>query len=246
LGRQPQARLTRWRKRRPLSRSSPRVSPVRSACNARSAPLPNLGSTCGRREREADDEYPSGSNPRGLVIATVEGTWFGGSRRPSRGSGRNRILAGPSRSHGSLPMRAVAPATTGAPRICREGERRRHVARSACTRRGGYRASRARGHVLGSVLGPVHVDRHSTPTVKAGGGDASRSVSRSGKSAQAEGTGTEVGTGGRCAARRASPLPKKKPRDASEKEGGRGLRPCEDRRARVEVPARRKCSCRSR
>jgi len=98
LGRQPQARLTRWRKRRPLSRSSPRVSPVRSACNARSAPLPSLGSTCGRREREADDEYPSGSNPRGLVIATVEGTWSGGSRRPSRGSGTNWILAGPSRS----------------------------------------------------------------------------------------------------------------------------------------------------
>jgi hypothetical protein len=188
---------------------------------------------------------------RGAILAGSRSRWWKAPGPVEAGALRGapeQIGSWPVRlvRNGSLPLRAVAPVTTGAPRICREGERRQHVARSACTRRGGYRASRARGHVLGSVLGPVHVDRHSTPTVKAGGGDASRSVSRSGKSAQAERTGTEVGRGGRCAARRVSPLPKKKPRDASEKEGGRGLRPCEDRRARVEVPARRKCSCRSR
>jgi len=33
---------------------------------------PQPGKKCGRREREADLEYPSGSNPRELVIAAVE------------------------------------------------------------------------------------------------------------------------------------------------------------------------------
>lgn len=61
------------------------------------------------------------------------------------------------------------------------------------------------------------------------GGGALSSVSRSGKSAQAEGTGTGIGRSGRCAARRVSPLPKKEPRDSSEKEEGHGPRPCEER-----------------
>jgi len=54
-----------------------------------------------------------------------------------------------------------------------------------------------RGHVLRSVQRPVHVNRHSTLRVKARGGGAVGSVSRSGKPAQAGGTGTEVGTNGR-------------------------------------------------
>jgi hypothetical protein len=90
--------------------------------------------------------------------------------------------------------------------------------------------------VLRSVQRPVHVDRHFTPPAKAVGGGALESVSRSGKPAQAGGTGTEVGTSGRCAARRASPLPQGRKRGASEKEGGRGLRPCEDRELRFGCP----------
>jgi len=46
-------------------------------------------------------------------------------------------------------------------------------------------------------------------------------------------------TNGQSAARRVSPLPQGRERATSEKEGGRGLRPREDTRARVWLPARR-------
>jgi hypothetical protein len=52
-------------------------------------------------------------------------------------------------------------------------------------------------------------------------------ASRLGKPAQAGGTSTGVVEGGRRAARRAPPLRKER-RGASEKEDGRGHRPCED------------------
>jgi hypothetical protein len=48
-----------------------------------------------------------------------------------------------------------------------------------------------------------------------------------------ERTDTGVIGNGRCAARRVPPLPQGSSRGTSEKEGGHGLRPCEDRRARV-------------
>jgi len=56
-----------------------------------------------------------------------------------------------------------------------------------------------------------------------------------GQTAQAGGTSTGVVEGGRRAARRASPLRKER-RVASEKEGGRGHRPCEDRGPRFGCP----------
>jgi hypothetical protein len=71
-------------------------------------------------------------------------------------------------------------------------------------------------------------------------------ASRLGKPAQAGRTSTGVVESGRRAARRTSPLRKER-RGASEKEGGRGHRPCEDQGARVWLPARRmKRNCRSR
>jgi hypothetical protein len=60
------------------------------------------------------------------------------------------------------------------------------------------------------------------------GGGASESASRLGKLTQVRGTITGVGTDGRIAARRGSPLPRGRRRGSSEKEEGRGLRPCED------------------
>jgi len=60
---------------------------------------------------------------------------------------------------------------------------------------------RGRGHVLRSVQRPVHVNRHQHysrgASLESRLGGAVGSVSRSGKPAQAGGTGTEVGTNGR-------------------------------------------------
>jgi hypothetical protein len=70
-------------------------------------------------------------------------------------------------------------------------------------------------------------------------GGAHESASRLGKPGEPGGTSTGVGLDGRSAARRVSPLPQGRERDASEQEGGRGLRPSENRRVRVWLPARR-------
>ena len=86
-----------------------------------------------------------------------------------------------------------------------------------------------RGRVLHSVLRPVHVNPHYTPWCKPRWwGDGS--ASRLGKPAQAGGTNTGVGTDGRSAARRVSPLRSQMQSRVSrrEKEGDQGLRPCED------------------
>jgi len=149
------------------------------------------------------------------------------------------------RSSRSLPRRAGAPATNGAPRTSRRGTssacviKRMHPPRGQC-------AVVVRGHVLRSVLGPVLVNRHWTSKAQVDEGDAVFGVSRSGKLAQARGTGTGALSIGPSAARRASPLPQG--------------RPCVTRQKRkeiaVSVPARfessgrsartSQCSCRNR
>jgi hypothetical protein len=60
------------------------------------------------------------------------------------------------------------------------------------------------------------------------GGEAFEPVSRLGKLAEARGTNTGAGWNGRGAARRVSPLSQGRGVMRREKEGGRGLRPCED------------------
>jgi hypothetical protein len=60
------------------------------------------------------------------------------------------------------------------------------------------------------------------------GGEAFESASRLGNPTQVGETNTGAGADGRSAARRVSPLPRGRGRATSEKEGGRGLRPCED------------------
>lgn len=74
---------------------------------------------------------------------------------------------------------------------------------------------------------------------------ATRQSSRSGKPAQAGGTGPGDRHVGPSAARRSSPPSQGGSRDGSEQEGGRGLRPCEETRAPDEVLVRLR-SCRSR
>jgi len=73
------------------------------------------------------------------------------------------------------------------------------------------------------------------------GGEAFEGTSRSGKPAQAGGTGTGVSADGRSAARRVSPLPPRKGDERpawhdEEKEGDRGLRPCEERESGFGCP----------
>ena len=107
------------------------------------------------------------------------------------------------------------------------------------------KAPRTRGRVLRSVQRPVHVDRHYTSPGKPAEGGANGETSRSGKLTQVRGTGTEVSKFGRmCGSPCVTALAREK-RDASEKEEGRGLRPCEEKRAPVALPVRRS-SCRNR
>jgi hypothetical protein len=113
-------------------------------------------------------------------------------------------------------------------------------AQSACDRGRHERSSHAlRGRVLRSVLRPVHVDPHYAPQTQ---------VSVVGRSSQHHGwanpltweepaLGLERTDGARLAAchrfRKGDRVVR------SEKEGGRGLRPCEDPRVPVWLPARR-------
>jgi hypothetical protein len=90
--------------------------------------------------------------------------------------------------------------------------------------------------VLHSVQRPVHVDRHYTPPARVDGGGALETRSRSGKPGQPGGTDTELGASGRCAARGVSPLSQGSLRGTSQKEGGCGLRPCEDSGPRLGCP----------
>jgi hypothetical protein len=75
---------------------------------------PAMGTTCGRREREADAGNEEEQFSNVLVVATVEGTpihgmpvAFAGGRK-SVGLGRSVMSAA-----GLVPMQAVAPTTTG-------------------------------------------------------------------------------------------------------------------------------------
>jgi hypothetical protein len=86
------------------------------------------------------------------------------------------------------------------------------------------------GRVLHLVQRPVPANRHSTLAGIHVRGDAFETASRSCKPVKAGGTGTGAGASGRSAARRVSPLSKGRKRGTSEKEGGQGLRPCEETR----------------
>jgi hypothetical protein len=111
----------------------------------------------------------------------------------------------------------------------RGGERRRHTPQSVCIRGRHERSSHCTGRrVLRSVLRPVRVDPHYAPRRKPRwwGVRAGIAVGQT----RASGRNRHRGClDGRSAARHVSPLPRGRRRGTKEKEGGRGLRPCEDR-----------------
>jgi hypothetical protein len=110
---------------------------------------------------------------------------------------------------------------------------------SACTRRRHERSSHAPGDAsFARSFDPCTSILTMLLGASLGGGAAER-ASRLGKLAQARGTSTGAFIVGRSAARRVSPLPQGRERGTSEEEGDRGLRPCENRGARVWLPARR-------
>jgi hypothetical protein len=147
------------------------------------------------------------------------------------------LFAGRCRNEGlgrSVSRVAVSPAASrraddsGCPKGAEEGNvvsmRHKAYARSTRTR---DRTS-APGRVLHSVLRPVHVNPRYTSTAQVGDGGADELASRLGKPGQLGGTNTGVGSTdvARLAARHS--CRKTGAWRVQEKEGDRGLRPCED------------------
>jgi hypothetical protein len=100
--------------------------------------------------------------------------------------------------------------------------------KSVCTRRHTTKV-RVRSGTRPSLGPSTRARRSSLCTAGAIlGGGAFEVASRLGKPSQEGGTNTGAIATGRSAARRVSPLPQGRGRGTKEKEGGRGLRPCED------------------
>jgi hypothetical protein len=108
--------------------------------------------------------------------------------------------------------------------------------KSVCTRRHTTKV-RVRSGTRPSLGPSTRARRSSLCTAGAIlGGGAFEVASRLGKPSQEGGTNTGAIATGRSAARRVSPLPQGRGRGTKEKEGGRGLRPCEDRELRLGCP----------
>jgi hypothetical protein len=170
---------------------------------------------------------------------TVEGTPVWGKSALFAGRRRNLGLGRSSTVGNGFPtLPTDAPGTKGVLWCPRRGTASACANQSACTRRKGDEPLATRADdVLHSVQRPVHVDRHYTPPAKVVGGGAFETRSRSGKPGQLGGTDTELGANGRL---RGSPCVDAPAREASsahrEKEGGCGLRPCEDSGPRLGCP----------
>jgi hypothetical protein len=213
----------------------------RSACKARQALFPNPGKTCGRREREA--ETGSRTERSGRARLRNGGKHpVSGMTAPFAGLRWNEDLG---RSVLFVEVSSSAGIRTDDNRCSLDAEEGNVV--SSSPKSASTHDRRIRRTISGTrpSLGPKARARQSPLHFRRkSSGGALGEESRSGKLAQAGGTGTGVDQSGRSAARRA-PRTRKRHRDASEKEGGCGLRPCEESRARVAVPVRRS-SCRSR
>jgi hypothetical protein len=125
------------------------------------------------------------------ALATVEGTLVHATSSTFAGR-RSNVSLGRSEASvaGLVPMQAVAPTTAGVLWKKEEGNvvsmREAHALDAPVPKKHRH----VRGHVLHSVQGPVHVNRHSTRDGQPPRGVAAVEVSRSGKPAQAGGTGT--------------------------------------------------------
>jgi hypothetical protein len=179
-----------------------------------------------------------GSNP----FANHSSTCRDGERHPGRPDGG--ALRGASSERGPRSVRRTSRESSrgerraddsGCPKVAEEGNVVARAPQSSRTRRRHERSSHALGRrVLRSVLRPVRVDPHYTRwRQKRPRGGAFVSASRLGKPTQVGGTSTGVG---RMGAARLAACHRSRKRESvarREKEGGRGLRPCEDQEPRL-------------
>jgi len=217
--------------------------PVTLATPFRST-VPSLGTTCGPRERGVGASDRQEQSCRSTASVTVEDTLVFGKAIPFAGRRWNEGLDRSVAWAGVPPLPAGAPATAGV-LWCQGGERRRHAHPSTCTRREGSNASRAQG--TRPSLGPKTRARQS-PLNFVGASRRRWRVRVDIAVGQTRASGRNRHRGRNEWTERGSPrvtASARRLRDASEPEGGRGLRPSEDRELGF-VPARRKRSCRSR
>jgi len=190
----------------------------------------------GRREQSLRDSFACVA-VKGIPVCRSAGPFAG--VRPKVGLGRSGGRGG------SPPAAVVAPATADARRAPRRGTS------SACATK--------RMHPSGVIfvtsasgtrpsLGPSTRARQSSLCSAAQASEVGRSREYRGRANLhlQEEPAPGLSRSGRCAARRASPLPQGRGRGASEKEGGRGLRPCEDRWSPGSCPHVVNAVCRSR
>jgi hypothetical protein len=118
---------------------------------------------------------------------------------------------------------------SGCPKVAEEGNVVGIRGNNAYAPGTGTRDRRMRSGTRPSLGPSTRARRSSLCTAGAiPGGGAFEVASRLGKPAQAGGTSTGAIVSGRSAARRVSPLPQGRGRGTREKDGGRGLPPCED------------------
>jgi hypothetical protein len=132
------------------------------------------------------------------------------------------------------PARASAPATADVRRAPRRGTRSRMRPKRMHPSHARVIVACPGRRVLRSVLRPVYVNPHcNTEAGNRSRDEAFVSASRLGKSTQVERTSTGVGRAGEHGSPHVTAFARKR-RGMFEKEGGRGLRPCEETRAPVE------------
>jgi hypothetical protein len=166
-------------------------------------------------------------------VATVKGILVFGKASLFAGRRRNADLGRSVRARGFPPARASAPVTADVRRAPRRGTRSRMRPKRMHPSHARVIVACPGRRVLRSVLRPVHASLVDPNT----GGQTfvARHTSRHhGWANPREWEEPALGSNGWAyAARRVSPLPQGRQRGASAKEGGRGLRPCEETRAPV-------------
>jgi len=223
------------------------LNPTRSdACNALQSTLPPaMGATCGRREREADTGNGEEQSFHVLVVATVEGTLVHGRSVAFAGCRRNVGLGRSVLSVvGLVPLQTVAPATAGVLWKNEEGNvvgvRQAHAlvvadAQKAPARSGTRPSLSPETRARLSSLNPQR------ESVGGWRGQFGIAVGQTCASRKNRHRGRVERTQARLAARhrfsclRSRQL-EKVVRDASEKEGGHGHRPCEETRVPERCP----------
>ena len=201
-----------------------------------------MGGVSGRAGAKAGGSSPSASDTNPSRVVTVEGIPVFGKAALFAGRRRNGGLGrrgGPRRVSSRSRRQAY---DSGCPKVAEEG--------NAVGMRNQAHAPGAGTSDRRMRKGTASFARSFDPctsilTMLRGaslGGEAFEGASRSGKPAQAGGTGTGASADGRSAARRVSPLPpparvyERTAWHDEEKEGDRGLRPCEERESGFGCP----------